>query len=44
MDLPAHARAVLTRPDFVARCLAGRERDPQPRAMRESYVADVIDA
>jgi hypothetical protein len=51
MDLPPHARAVLTAPDFVARNLAGRERDPQrrwilrrPRAVRRSFVEAVVDA
>ena len=50
MDLPPHARAVLTGPDFLARNLAGLERDPQrkwmlrrPRAVRRSYVSVVID-
>jgi hypothetical protein len=50
MDLPPHARAVLTGPDFVARTLAGLERDPQrawmlrrPRAVRRSYVEIVVD-
>jgi hypothetical protein len=50
MDLPPHARAVLTGPDFVARHLAGRERDPQrswilrrPRAVRRSFVAAIVD-
>jgi hypothetical protein len=51
MDLPPHARAVLTGPDFVARNLAGLERDPQrawmlrrPRAVRRSFVETVVDA
>jgi hypothetical protein len=50
MDLPPHARAVLTGPDFVARNLAWTERDPQrrwmlhrPRAIRRSFVAAVVD-
>ena len=50
MDLPPHARAVLTGPDFVARNLAWSERDPQrkwmlrrPRAIRRSYVSVVVD-
>jgi hypothetical protein len=50
MDLPRHARAVLTGPDFVARNLAWSERDPQrkwmlqrPRAVRRSYVSVVVD-
>jgi hypothetical protein len=50
MDLPPHARAVLTGPDFVARNVAGLERDPQrrwmlrrPRAVRRSYVSVVVD-
>jgi len=51
MDLPPHARAVLTGPDFVARTLAGREQDPQrawilrrPRAVRRAFVETVVDA
>ncbi|HEY6886466.1 MAG TPA: hypothetical protein VI300_01765 [Solirubrobacter sp.] len=50
MDLPPHARAVLTSPDFVTRNLAAVERDPQrkwmlrrPRAVRRSYVSVVVD-
>jgi hypothetical protein len=50
MDLPAHARVILTGPDFVARNLAGIERDPQrrwmlrrPRAIRRSFVQTVVD-
>jgi hypothetical protein len=50
MDLPPHARAVLTGPDFVARNLAAIERDPQrkwmlrrSRAIRRSYVTVVVD-
>jgi hypothetical protein len=50
MDLPPHARAVLTGPDFLARPLAGLERDPQrawilrrPRAIRRSFVDTVVD-
>jgi hypothetical protein len=50
MDLPPHARAVLSSPDFVARNLAGVERDAQrrwmlrrPRTVRRSYVSAVID-
>jgi hypothetical protein len=48
--LPPGARAVLTGPDFVARGLAGAERDPQrrwilrrPRAVRRDFVKRVID-
>jgi hypothetical protein len=51
MDLPPHARAVLSGPDFVARNLSGLERDPQrrwmlrrPRAVRRSFVETVVDA
>ena len=50
MDLPPHARAVLTGPDFVARALASRERDPErawllrrPRAVRRSFLETVVD-
>ena len=50
MDLPPGARAVLLGPDFIARTLAGRERDPEkrwmlqrPRAVRRSFVETVID-
>jgi hypothetical protein len=50
MDLPPHARAVLTGPDFLARNLAALERDPQrawmlrrPRAVRRSFVETVVD-
>jgi hypothetical protein len=50
MKLPPGARAVLTGPDFVARGLAARERDPQrrwilrrPRAVRRDFVDAVID-
>ena len=48
--LPPGARAVLTGPDFVARGLAARERDPQrrwllrrPRDVRRDFVEQVID-
>jgi hypothetical protein len=48
--LPPGARAVLTGPDFVARSLAGREKDPQrrwilrrPRDVRRDFVKAVID-
>jgi hypothetical protein len=48
--MPPGARAVLTGPDFVARALAGRERDPQrrwmlrrSRALRRDFVENVID-
>jgi hypothetical protein len=51
VQLPPGARAVLTGPDFVARALAARERDPQrrwilrrPRDVRRDFVAHVIDA
>jgi hypothetical protein len=51
MDLPPHARAVLTGPDFVARNVAWTERDPQrrwmlkrPRAIRRAFVEAVVDA
>jgi hypothetical protein len=50
MDLPPGARAVLNGPDFVARTLAGRERDPEkrwmlrrPRDVRRSFVETVIE-
>jgi hypothetical protein len=50
LHLPPGARAVLTGPDFVARALAGRERDPQrrwilrrSRALRRDFVETVID-
>ncbi len=50
VDLPPAARAVLSGPDFVARGIAGRERDPQrrwlllrPRAVRRSFLAAVVD-
>ena len=51
MDLPPHARAVLSGPDLVARGLAGLERDLQrrwllkrPRAVRRSFLETVIEA
>jgi hypothetical protein len=51
LRLPPGARAVLTGPDFLARALAGRERDPQrrwmlrrSRALRRDFVEQVIDA
>jgi hypothetical protein len=51
LHLPPGARAVLTGPDFLARALAGRERDPQRRWMlrrsrdlRRDFVENVIDA
>jgi hypothetical protein len=50
VQLPPGARAVLAGPDFLARALAGRERDPQrrwilsrPRALRRAFVDEVID-
>jgi hypothetical protein len=50
LALPAHARAVLTGPDLVARTLAATVRDPQrrwllcrPRAVRRDFVVQVID-
>jgi hypothetical protein len=50
LHLPPGARAVLTGPDFLARALATRERDPQRRWMlrrsrdlRRDFVANVID-
>jgi hypothetical protein len=50
LHLPPGARAVLTGPDFVARVLAGRERDPQrrwilrrSRDLRRDFVENVID-
>ena len=50
LHLPPGARAVLTGPDFLARALATRERDPQRRWMllqdeetRRSYVTDVLE-
>ena len=50
VELPPAARAVLSGPDFVARSLAGRERDPQrnwilrrPRAVRRDFVETVVD-
>jgi hypothetical protein len=48
--LPPAARAVLSAPDFVAKGLAARERDPQrrwilrrPRDVRRDFVRHVID-
>ena len=48
--LPPGARAVLTGPDFLARALAGREKDLQrrwmlrrPRDLRRDFVEKVID-
>jgi hypothetical protein len=48
--LPPGARAVLTGPDFIARSLAARERDPQrrwilrrPREVRRDFLEAVID-
>jgi hypothetical protein len=48
--LSAIARRVLLGPDFVARAAAGRTRKSeevwmlcQPRAVRESYVREVLD-
>jgi hypothetical protein len=50
LHLPPGARAVLTGPDFLARALAGRERDPQrrwilrrSRDLRRDFVENVID-
>ena len=50
MQLPPGARAVLAGPDFLARALAARERDPQrrwiltrPRALRRDFIEHVID-
>ena len=50
ISLPPGARAVLSGPDFIARNLARRERDPQrrwmlrrPRAVRRDFVETVID-
>ena len=50
MELPPHARAVLTGPDLVARSVARAEKDPQrrwllrrPRAVRRDFLAAVID-
>jgi hypothetical protein len=50
VELPPHARAVLTGPDLVARSVARAERDPQkrwmlrrPRAVRRDYLEQVID-
>jgi hypothetical protein len=50
LHLPPGARAVLSGPDFVARALASRERDPQrrwilrrPRDLRRDFVEKVID-
>jgi hypothetical protein len=51
MELPPHARAILSSPNVVARGLAGLEQDLQrrwmlrrPRAIRRSYVETVVDA
>jgi hypothetical protein len=50
LHLPPGARAVLTGPDFLARALASRERDPQrrwilrrSRDLRRDFVENVID-
>ena len=50
MDLPAHARAVLGGPDFIARNVASSQRDPQqrwmlkrPREFRREFLEQVID-
>ena len=50
ISLPPAARVVLAGPDFVARGLAARERDPQrrwilrrPRAVRRDFVETVVD-
>ena len=50
MDLPAHARAVLGGPDFIARRVAGSQSDPQqrwilgrPREVRRSFLQDVVE-
>ena len=50
MVLPPGARAVLCGPDFVARSLAAREKDPQrrwllrcPRDVGRDFVETVID-
>ncbi len=51
LSLPARARMVLLAPDAVARTVAAAERDPErrwllrcPRAVRRSFVEDVLDA
>ena len=50
LHLPPGARTVLTGPDFLARALAARERDPQrrwilrrSRGLRRDFVEHVID-
>jgi hypothetical protein len=50
IELPPHARAVLTGPDVVARQIARAERDPErrwllkrPKAVRKAFLEDVID-
>jgi len=50
VDLPAHARAVLGGPDFIARRVAGSQSDPQqrwllgrPREVRRSFLHDVVE-
>ncbi|RKQ90986.1 hypothetical protein C8N24_0802 [Solirubrobacter pauli] len=50
MDLPAHARAVLGGPDFLARRVAGSQSDPQqrwmlarPRDLRRSFLHEVVE-
>lgn len=50
MDLPAHARAVLAGPDFLARRVAGSQSDPQqrwmlarPRELRRSFLREVVE-
>ena len=50
IELPPHARAVLTGPDLVARAIAAREPDLQrkwllrrPRDVRRDFVEAVID-
>jgi hypothetical protein len=49
--LPPGGRAVLTGPDFIARQVAGRQKDAQtrwllrrPRDVRRSFLEEVIDA
>jgi len=50
MDLPAHARAVLTGPDLIARRVAGLGSDPQrtwllrrPKHVRRDFLQTVVD-
>lgn len=50
MDLPAHARAVLGGPDFLARRVASSQSDPQqrwmlarPRELRRSFLHEVVE-